>query len=114
MEIRAGNYIRIHRKRVGLSQRELALVLGYNNETAVTRHEGLRVIPPLLIALGYQTIFRVPVSEMFAGLHEVVEEAIETRLRELEENLQRPSGRRVPGEHTLKWLSGRRQLRKVG
>lgn len=108
MEGRLGNYVRTHRKRAGLSQRELGLVLGYDNEAAVSRHERLRSLPPLLIALGYEAIFRVPVSEMFAGLHEVVEQAIEGRLAELERNLQHRSRRRAAGEHALKWLSERR------
>src|SRR2546425_6225186 len=34
-----GNYLRTHRKRAGMSQRELGLLIGYEHEGQVSRHE---------------------------------------------------------------------------
>lgn len=111
MDGRLGNYVRTHRKKAGLTQRELGRVLGYDEEGAVSRHERFCSLPPLLIALGYSIIFRTSVSEMFAGLHETVEHVVEARLRELEEDLQQRSGgssRAVATTRKLEWLSERR------
>jgi DNA-binding XRE family transcriptional regulator len=111
MDGRLGNYVRTHRKKAGLTQRELGGVLGYNDEGAVSRHERSRSLPPLLIALGYSIIFRTSVSEIFAGLHETVEQVVESRLRELEETLQQRSGENSQAAVTarkLEWLSERR------
>jgi DNA-binding XRE family transcriptional regulator len=82
------NYLRLHRKRSGLSQRELAQIVGSLTEIPVSRHERSSTIPALLIALGYEVIFRVPISEIFPGLYETVEAGIEERLASMENELQ--------------------------
>src|ERR1700733_996381 len=63
------NHIRKHRKRTGLSQREISLLLGYKNQWQISRHERSEAIPPLLAALAYQVIFQVPLSIIFAPMH---------------------------------------------
>jgi len=80
--------LRTLRLRCGLSQCEIAHVLGFTSEVPVSRHEGSATIPNLLTALGYEIIFRVPVSELFPGLSQAVETVIEERLAELESKLQ--------------------------
>jgi transcriptional regulator with XRE-family HTH domain len=112
MSAHLGNYIRAHRKQAGLNQRELARVLGYDHEGPVSRHERLRSLPPLLIAIGYSVVFGRPVSELFAGLSEVVEQAVEERLSELELELKESaakSSRKVTATKKLVWLSDRRK-----
>jgi DNA-binding XRE family transcriptional regulator len=107
-----GSYIRAHRKRTGLSQRELARVLGYDHGGPVSRHERLRSLPPLLIAIGYSVVFRRPVSEIFAGLSETVELAVEERLSELALELKEPattSSRKLMVARKLEWVSHRRK-----
>lgn len=111
MEGTLGNYVRTHRKTAGLSQRELGRLLGYGDEGQVPKHEFSRSLPPLLIALSYEIVFRVPVSEIFPGLHEVVEQAVERNLAELEEVLRQCSGkgsRAAATAHKLEWLHARR------
>jgi DNA-binding XRE family transcriptional regulator len=62
------NYLRAHRRKTGLTQHDLARVLGYVNRDAISRHERLESMPSLLLALSYEVLYRVPVSEIFAGL----------------------------------------------
>lgn len=102
------NYLRFHRKRIGLNQEELGKILGYRNEGQVSRHERLGSLPPLLIALGYEAVFRVPLSEIFPGLRDAVEQGIETRLAAFEEELQQHSGKGRSAPiiaHKLEWLT---------
>jgi transcriptional regulator with XRE-family HTH domain len=108
MEGSLSNYIRTHRKRAGLSQRELARILGYDTKVTVSRHERVFALPPLLAALGYEVVFSVPISKLFAGMREAVELVIEKRLDELEEDLRRERGRRKARRQTLDWLAARR------
>lgn len=61
-------YLVTHRKRAGLSQRELAFLLGSKSGTKVSRHEQERREPSLKAALAYAAVYRVPVEELFPGL----------------------------------------------
>jgi len=106
------NSLRLHRRRTGLSQGELGRLLGYDDESAVAKHERFRAMPPFLIALGYEIIFRVPVSELFPGIAETVALGIEARLEALERRLREDDGiaRSSLGMRTLDWLETRRRL----
>lgn len=107
------NYVRVHRRKAGLSQRDLGQMLGYDSEGAVARHEQFRALPPFLIALGYEVVFRVSVSEMFPGLKQTVEFGIEKRVAEFENDLRMKSGRGAQAAaiaRKLEWLSERRNL----
>ena|ERR1700730_8982665 len=112
------NYVRAQRKSAGLSQSELALILGYRNDSVVSRHEQFRSVPPLLMALGYAVIFQTSVSDLFPGLQETVEDAIEGSLAEFESALRKQThtGRnsRLPAiTRKLSWLSERREPRRT-
>jgi DNA-binding XRE family transcriptional regulator len=85
------SYLRSHRKHSGLSQRELAHLLGYPDEGQVSRHERSYCIPSCLIALSYQAIFRVPVSDIFPVAYEAVRQTIEERLAKMEHDLHQSS-----------------------
>jgi DNA-binding XRE family transcriptional regulator len=104
------NHIRRHRRRTGLSQREISLLLGYKNQWQISRHERSEAIPPLLAALAYQVIFQVPVSVIFAPLHTTVMKAIERNLADFERTLaERGTGLPRTAQHKLKWLKDRRK-----
>lgn len=107
------NYVRVHRRRAGLSQRELGRVLGYHDDGTVARHEQFRSLPPLLIALGYEVVFQISTSEMFSGLKQTVALVIERRIADLENELRKKSGtgtRAALVAKKLEWLSQRRKL----
>ena len=106
-----GNYLRAHRRRRGLSQRDLGLLAGYNNAWQVSRHERSKTAPPLLVALAYGVIFRVPVAELFAGFQSAVTDSVARNLEELKADLESPTrGRRRAKvtSQTLQWLTERR------
>ena len=110
---RLGNYLLTHRKRAGLSRREIGQLLGYETEGAVMRHEHSRNIPPLLMALGYEVVFRVPFGELFPGIQQTVERTMEARMLRFEEELEE---KRAKGDRSqnnarkLAWLYERHQI----
>lgn len=78
------NYLRTHRKRLTLSQEEVAFLLGVNGTekgAKVCRDEKLAREPSLQTALAYQAIYGKPVSELFAGLYEQVEQSVAGRAK---------------------------------
>jgi hypothetical protein len=107
------NHLRTHRRKSGLSQRQIGHLLGYPDEVQVSRHERAEAIPLLVIAFGYQAIFRVPVHILFPGVYESVWQSVEERLRELEVGFQ---GLTVKGREAeaiaqaLIWMMERREL----
>lgn len=110
------NYLRMHRKKSGLSQRELANLLGFLSEIQISRHERSVTIPGLLIALGYEVIFRAPISEVFPGLYQAVETGIEERLANMENELHQSTskGRKAATiARKLEWLWERRNSNPI-
>ena len=104
-------YLRSHRRNSGLTQREIASVLGYKHANPVCRHEQAISIPPFFIALAYETVFRVPAAQMFPGFYRTVEHAVETRLAAFEAELQSKSAHDRDARATarkLEWLWTRR------
>lgn len=113
---RLASYIGSHRKKSGLSQEQLGRLLGYQDDGPVSRHERLCSTPPLRIALKYQAIFHVPVSELFPGVYELIEQDAEEHLAELERTLQQSSakGRKAARvARTLEWLWERQNRDQV-
>jgi DNA-binding XRE family transcriptional regulator len=109
------NYIRVHRRRAGLNQQELGGLLGFRVES-VARHEQFRTIPALQVAIGYEIIFHIPVSELFAGLRDEMVTDVEAKLALLEERLgQRSAQDRNASETARKllWLAERKNVPHV-
>jgi DNA-binding XRE family transcriptional regulator len=105
----AGNYLRAHRRRCGLSQEDLAILAGYKNWNAVGRHERSQDIPPFLIALAYEIVFEVPVAQLFPGFYSAVRESVAQNLRELKGNLaDQTRNRRRSNPEKTQWLSKQR------
>lgn len=107
------NYVRFRRKRATLSQRELAMILGYHDAGAVSRHEMFHSVPPLLIALGYEVVFQTSISELFPGLKETIEASIERGLVDFESELMKQretanSSQLLLIARKLEWLASRR------
>ena len=108
-----GNYLRAHRRKSGLSLREVAVLLGYTDEGQVSRHERSETMPPLSVALAYEAIFRTPISTLFPGTYLDVKEATERRLAELEKSLHQRSAKDSGAgavAHKLTWLKQRREV----
>ncbi len=108
-----GNYLRMHRRKAGLSQRELGRLLGYKRSWQISRHERSQTAPPLLIALAYQQVFRTPVSAIFAGMAATVEQAVEENVVEFEKGLQEKDATgRAANEvaQKLTWITNRKSM----
>lgn len=73
------NYLRMYRRRSGLTQREVAFLLGCRNGAQMSRFEKRKRVPSLQTALAFEVILGAPVSELFAGLRESVMKEIAKR-----------------------------------
>ena len=68
---------------------------------------------PLIAALAYEVVFRVPVSALFPGIHAEATRMMEGNLAAFEEHLQQRSGKGRGANETaqkLIWLTQRREL----
>jgi transcriptional regulator with XRE-family HTH domain len=81
------NYLRTYRKRSGLSQAEVAFLLGCKDGSMASRYERFRRQPPPETILAYEIIFGTPARELFAGLYQKVEEKTKRRAKLLARKL---------------------------
>jgi DNA-binding XRE family transcriptional regulator len=106
------SYLRSHRLKSGFSRRELAEIAGSLTGIQVARHERSNMLPSLIAALSYQAIFRIPITELFPGLHETIAQGIEERLSAIEHSLENSSARGHKANiiaTKLVWLNERRR-----
>jgi len=75
------NYLKANRKRLALSQDEVAFLLGSRSGAKVCRHEMFVREPSLETALAYEAIFKRSVSELFGGLYQKVEREVGERAK---------------------------------
>jgi DNA-binding XRE family transcriptional regulator len=97
----------------GLSQNELANILGSCSGAAVSRHERSKSVPDLLTAFGYEAIFQVPISDLFPGIYQTVAIGIEGRLATMEHELHQKIAKgkeAVLIAQKLEFLSERKSL----
>lgn len=88
------NYLVAERKRLGLSQEEVAFMLGKKGGEQVSRHERFSLVPTLETALGYEAIYKKPVSELFSGLFDTAKENVADRAELLDERDRKTKGLR--------------------
>jgi len=78
------NYLRAHRKATGLSQRDVARLLGGGTGSSkVSGYEHFRRTPTLRTALKLQIIFDRPMAELFQGMCKESEQEIAVRAKQL-------------------------------
>jgi transcriptional regulator with XRE-family HTH domain len=77
------NYLLSNRKRLQLSQEEVAFLLGVKNGAKMSRYERFHRTPTLETALACEVIFGRPASELFGGLYQKAEAEIARRANEL-------------------------------
>lgn len=85
---RLQNYLRTYRRKSGLTQREVAFLLGGKNGAQLSRYEKQRRLPPLRTALAFEAIYKGPLAELFAGLRESVGHEISERMGKLDADVQ--------------------------
>lgn len=92
---RLTNYLLANRKRLQLSQVDVAFLLNAGTGEKVSRHESFIRMPNLENALAYEVIFKRSASELFAGLYERIEKDVIARAKRLLKKMDaRKSNRR--------------------
>ncbi len=74
-------YLKTYRRRAGLTQKELAILLGIGDDTTVSKLERRKREPSLKIAFGCQILFGVPADRIFPGLLAQIDTGIRARAR---------------------------------
>lgn len=77
------NYVRAARKERGISQRDLAFLLGAERGSSISRYERFKRIPSLRTALRIQAALGVSAAELFAGLYAEAQTYVAERLSTL-------------------------------
>lgn len=67
------NHLLANRKRLALSQDDLAFLLGVKSGDTICRYERFARNPSLETALAFEVIFKRSVSELFPGLYQKIE-----------------------------------------
>jgi transcriptional regulator with XRE-family HTH domain len=81
------NYIAMHRKRLGLSQAELSVLVFIENRGSVSRYEqGVR-LPDLETLLALEIVLGAPIQALFAGVAEHVRDNVTRRAQSVLESL---------------------------
>lgn len=73
--------MRLLRRRLGLSQRELAFVLGYDTDSQVSRIENGSRTPQLVEVLVIELVFGVPAVTVFPEVRHAIGRRIRRRLK---------------------------------
>lgn len=91
------NYLRANRKRLALSQDEVAFLLGTQSGAKVCRNERFVREPSLATAFAYEVIYQKPASQLFGGLYQRIEQEVASRAKTLTGRI----GDRAPNPQTL-------------
>jgi transcriptional regulator with XRE-family HTH domain len=75
------NYLRSNRKRLALSQDEVAFLLGTKSGAKVSRYERFDREPGIETALALEVIYQRSASELFDGLYQKVERKVIERAK---------------------------------
>jgi transcriptional regulator with XRE-family HTH domain len=85
------NYLLSRRKRLGLTQAEVAYLLGVEGGAKVCRYERFVREPSFRTALAFEVIFHESVNDLFAGCFEAVEKEVAARARLLVRRTEKQS-----------------------
>jgi transcriptional regulator with XRE-family HTH domain len=70
------NHLRLHRRRSGLSQNEVGLLLGYRDGEMIGYYERSQRPPNIAVAFGYEALFGATPRDLFPDMYERVEHLI--------------------------------------
>jgi len=93
MAHRLSNYLRAYRVRAGLSQEEMAYLLGLSGGPKVSKYETGRRMPDIRTLIAYERVLGVPASEFYAGLHHQVDRETRRRAKKLAERINKDAQR---------------------
>ncbi len=87
--IQLPSYLKMYRKRTGLTHEEVAFLLGSMSGASVSRHENGARLPILRTALKYQAIFGQALCELYPGIFDEARELVRKRARGLRLSLEK-------------------------
>ena len=82
------NYLRSYRLRWGLSQGELAYLLGWSRSEVISRVEMKQRAPTLKLVVGCVILFGASAAELFPDLSSAIEAEVTARVWEMYETIQ--------------------------
>ena len=85
--------VRVLRRRLGLTQRELAYVLGYDSDSHISYIENGSKNPQLAEVLVIELVFGIPAAAIFPEIRHAVGARVRNRLKWLTANLRRSDPR---------------------
>jgi transcriptional regulator with XRE-family HTH domain len=88
MSSKLPSYLRTYRRRSGLTQAELAFLMGVASGTHVSHYERLRRGPSFVTALKFRAILGVQPEDLFPGIFAEVDEAVIKRARVLVDRMK--------------------------
>jgi transcriptional regulator with XRE-family HTH domain len=84
------NNLVLYRRRMGFTQKQVVHLLGRRDTSMLSHYERGRALPPLIVALGLEIIYRIPVAFLFHPMYD----ELKRHIREGEETMagrgQRP------------------------
>jgi transcriptional regulator with XRE-family HTH domain len=95
------NYLRANRKRLALSQDEVAFLLGGHNGAKISRYENFTRVPSLETALALEAVYKRAASELFGGLYQKAERKVAKRAKILIERKAPGSGSQTASKRKL-------------
>jgi transcriptional regulator with XRE-family HTH domain len=81
-------YLRAYRMRWGLSQKDVAELMGWRSDTVVSKLEKKQRPPTARVLIGCFIIFGTPAIELFPGLFSEVETEVMKRVWDMYERIQ--------------------------
>ena len=81
--------LRSHRKNSGLTQEDVAVLIGVQSPSQVSRHENGEREPDLRMALAYRILFDAPIKHLLPKLYRDIAQEVHTRAEALAERLER-------------------------
>jgi len=117
MFVPPNNYLRSLRKTSGLSQSEVAFLLGAEDGGHVSRYEKGHRLPTLRTATAFATIFGVSPSTLFSGIQIEVDSEVLSRLKQLHAKLEKKREdhrEAIADAHKLVWLDERSSSLRKG
>lgn len=83
VSVRLPNYLISNRRRLALSQEEVAFLLGQREGSSISRFESFRRMPDLEEAIALAIVYDLPIPELFAGVFSRVEREVFSRAKVL-------------------------------
>jgi transcriptional regulator with XRE-family HTH domain len=104
------NYLKTYRKHSGLSQSDISFLIRLKDKSELSRYErGVRQ-PSLRTALACQELYGVAVSDLFAGLSDIVARDTRHQMKKLQSRLQANINPQSTGNRIMQkfqWISHR-------